>query len=97
MCSNYVAKLEVKTKSGDIKYHNSAPIDTNIHSKLGKVSPMSVTISMCHYFHVRHSFHMLVFPCLLLFPALHFVSKQYFVLTLGGSFVVSTAYIYMYS
>ncbi|KAK7089987.1 uncharacterized protein [Littorina saxatilis] len=31
-----VAKLEAKTKSGDIKFHNSAPIDADTHSKLGK-------------------------------------------------------------
>ena len=100
MCSNFVAKLEVKTKSGDIKYHNSAPVDTNIHSKLGKVSPMSVTLFMCHYFHVS------LFPCPSLFPHVGlpmFVTlsssslcvKQYFIWTLGGSFVVYTAYIYM--
>lgn len=31
----YVAKLEAKTKNGDVKYHNSAPIDSETHSKLG--------------------------------------------------------------
>ena len=61
---------------------------------------MSVTISMCHYFHVS------LFPCPSLFPHVglpmlvtlsssSLCVKRYFVLTLGGSFVVSTAYIYI--
>ncbi|KAL8580864.1 hypothetical protein ACOMHN_039564 [Nucella lapillus] len=34
--TNYVARLKATTNSGDVKYHNSAPIDADTFSKLGK-------------------------------------------------------------
>jgi len=38
---NFVAKLKAKTKNGDTKYHNSAPIDSDTHSKLGTAKKSS--------------------------------------------------------
>ncbi|XP_076436055.1 uncharacterized protein LOC143275664 isoform X2 [Babylonia areolata] len=35
---SYIAKLEARTKRGDIKFHNSAPMDADTYSKLREPS-----------------------------------------------------------